>query len=54
MATTISEGARPGRMVRIQEPKDCHVSWVRLLSAKNNHVVNKSFHGCVKCCQEEM
>jgi hypothetical protein len=27
---------------------------VRLLSAKNNHVVDKSFHGCVKWCQEEM
>jgi hypothetical protein len=23
MATTISEGAKPGRMMRIQEPKDC-------------------------------
>jgi hypothetical protein len=26
MATTISEGASSGRMVRIQEPKDCQVS----------------------------
>src|SRR6516164_10337123 len=25
-ATTCSEGARPGRMVRIQEPKDCQTS----------------------------
>jgi hypothetical protein len=26
MTTTVSEGASPGRMVRIQEPKDCQVS----------------------------
>src|ERR1035437_9267723 len=26
MATTCSEGASPGRTVRIHEPKDCHTS----------------------------